>query len=288
MRTVTFAKAKTVEIVDKPVPEIEPDEVLVKVTGAGLCHSDLHIIEDGDSPLVGETLGHEGAGIVDQVGADVSRWKAGDPVLISLVLSCGECRECLAGRDVQCLVASPRGSLAPLAPGIGAPGAMAEYIAVKSHHLDPLGALDPATAAPLADAALTPMHAIKSVRERLTGDATVVVLGIGGLGHVGLQILSATCGSKLSSSRSTPTRRSSSTLARSEPSRCRAMERPPSASSPRPADAAPTSSSTSSASSRPSIWRSSRSLRAAPSVSSASAVDRSAMSPATAPPSRGV
>ncbi len=198
MRTVTYVKNKTVEIVEKPIPEIQPDEVLVKIAGAGLCHSDLHLIEMGDdNPLIGETLGHEGSGYVHEVGSSVTNWKVGDPVLVSLVLSCGECRECLAGRDSQCLVASPRGALAPAAPGIGLPGNMAEYIAVKSHHLDPLNGIDPTDAAPLADAALTPMHAINSVRDRLTGDATVVVLGIGGLGHMGLQILTATSGSRI-------------------------------------------------------------------------------------------
>ncbi|MFT4232074.1 MAG: alcohol dehydrogenase catalytic domain-containing protein [Leucobacter sp.] len=198
MRTVTYVRNKTVEIVDKPIPDIGADEVLVKITGAGLCHSDLHLIEMGDdNPLIGSTLGHEGAGIVERVGEDVTRWKVGDAVLVALVLSCGECRECLAGRDSQCLVASPRGALAPAAPGIGTPGCMAEYLAVKSHHLDSLEGLDPATAAPLADAALTPMHSVVTVRPWLTGDATVVVLGLGGLGHVALQILAATCGSKI-------------------------------------------------------------------------------------------
>ncbi len=198
MRTVTYVSNNTIEIVDKPVPEIQPDEVLVKVAGAGLCHSDLHLIAMGDdNPLIGETLGHEGAGYVHEVGANVTRWKVGDPVLVSLVLSCGECRECLAGRDSQCHVASPRGALAPAAPGIGTPGNMAEFIAVKSHHLDALHNLDPADAAPLADAALTPMHAINSVRDWLTGDATVVLIGIGGLGHMGLQIVAATSGARI-------------------------------------------------------------------------------------------
>lgn len=198
MRTVTYVKNKTVEIVDKPVPQIQPNEVLVKIAGAGLCHSDLHLIEMGDdNPLIGETLGHEGAGYVHEVGANVTSWKVGDPVLVSLVLSCGECRECFAGRDSQCVVASPRGALAPAAPGIGLPGNMAEYIAVKSHHLDPLDGLDPTDAAPLADAALTPMHAINTVRDRLTGDATVVILGIGGLGHMGLQLVAATSSSRI-------------------------------------------------------------------------------------------
>lgn len=198
MRAVVYASNDTVELREKPTPEIQADEVLLKVAGAGVCHSDITIINMGDdNPMVGSTLGHEVAGTVAKLGDDVQGWKTGDNALVSLILSCGQCRECLAGRDNQCEVVSPRDSLAPLSPGIGVDGGMADYIAVKARHLDPLGDLDPATSAPLADAALTPIHAINAVRERLTGDATVVVLGLGGLGHMGLQILLATTGSRI-------------------------------------------------------------------------------------------
>lgn len=198
MRAVSYVRNNTVEVQEKPVPEIGADEVLLKVAGAGLCHSDLHIIAGGDdSPLIGSTLGHEVAGVVEATGEAVTGWNVGDSALVALVLSCGECGKCLAGRDNECEVASPRGSLAPLSPGIGSPGGMAEYLAVKAHHLDPLGDLDPTVSAPLADAALTPMHAVNSVRDRLVGGATVVTVGLGGLGHVGLQILAATTGARI-------------------------------------------------------------------------------------------
>ena len=198
MRAVTYVKNDTVEIWDKPVPEIQPDEVLLKVGGAGLCHSDIAIIGMGDdNPLIGSTLGHEVAGTVERVGDDAQGWKAGDGAIVALILCCGECRECLAGRDNVCEVYYPRAALAPLSPGIGSPGGMADYIAVKSRHLLPLGDLDPVDAAPLADAALTPMHAINTVRDRLTGDATVVTIGLGGLGHLALQILAATTGARI-------------------------------------------------------------------------------------------
>ncbi len=198
MRAVTYVKNDTVEIHEKPVPDIHPDEILLQVRGAGLCHSDITIINFGDdNPLIGSTLGHEVAGTVAKIGDDVQGWSEGDAALVSLILSCGQCRECLAGRDNNCEVAYPRDALAPLSPGIGTPGGMADFIAVKARHLDPLGDLDPVAAAPLADAALTPMHAINAVRDRLTGDATVVVLGLGGLGHMGLQILLATTGCRV-------------------------------------------------------------------------------------------
>lgn len=198
MRVVTYVKNDTVEIHEKPIPEIAADEVLLKVGGAGLCHSDIAIIGMGDdNPLIGSTLGHEVSGTVEKLGENVQGWNVGDAALVALVLSCGQCGECLAGRDNQCEVVSPRNSLAPLSPGIGVDGGMADYIKVKARHLDPLGDLDVVAAAPLADAALTPMHAISSVKDRLTGDATVVVLGLGGLGHMGLQILLATTGARI-------------------------------------------------------------------------------------------
>lgn len=198
MRAVTYVKNNTVALLDKPVPEIGSDEVLLKVGGAGVCHSDITIIAMGDdNPLIGSTLGHEVAGTVERLGSSVSGWHPGDRAIVSLVLSCGQCRECLAGRDNQCEIAAARDGLAPASPGIGTPGGMADYIAVKARHLDPIGTLDPVAAAPLADAALTPMHAINSVRDRLSGDATVVTIGLGGLGHMALQILAATTGARI-------------------------------------------------------------------------------------------
>lgn len=198
MRAVTYVKNNTVELRDKPKPELAADEVLIRVGGAGVCHSDITIIGMGDdNPLIGSTLGHEVAGTVEELGANVAGWQAGDRAIVSLILSCGQCRECLAGRDNQCEVVGPRGGLAPLSPGIGSPGGMADFIAVKARHLDPIGDLDPVAAAPLADAALTPMHAINTVRDRMTGDATVVTIGLGGLGHMALQILAATTGARI-------------------------------------------------------------------------------------------
>lgn len=198
MRAVTFTKQNTVEVIDKDKPAIQSDEVLLKVTGAGICHSDLAIIGFADDhPLVGCTLGHEVAGTVCEIGSEVRGWSTGEHALVSLILSCGDCRECHAGRDNQCESAYPRGAFAPLSPGIGTPGGMADFIAVKARHLNSIGELNPVAAAPLADAALTPMHAITSVRDRLTGDAVVAVIGLGGLGHMGLQLLRATTGARI-------------------------------------------------------------------------------------------
>src|SRR5207249_3631158 len=143
---------------DVPMPEIGPDEALVQVAGAGLCHSDLHVLHmpvRRPQPL---TLGHETAGRVAQLGANAAGFDVGDPVLVYLVWACGVCRACVQGRDNVCLAAGRQGL--PPCPGLGPDGGMAEYIKVKARYLEPLGDLDPVTAGPLADAGLTPMHAI--------------------------------------------------------------------------------------------------------------------------------
>lgn len=190
MRALQLFQHGELRIGDVPIPEIGPDEVLVRVAGAGLCHSDLHLRHFPDWPLPGMIMGHETAGHVASVGDEVDGFAEGDPVLVYLVWSCGTCRPCLEGRDNVCTAAGRFGT--PPCPGIGPHGGMAEYIKVAARYLEPLGALDPTTAAPLADAGLTPMHAVNGARHRLTPGSTAVVIGVGGLGHVGLQILKAT------------------------------------------------------------------------------------------------
>lgn len=189
MRALQLFQHGELRVGDVPTPEIGPDEVLVRVAGAGLCHSDLHLRHFPDWPLPGMIMGHETAGHVAATGDGVEGFAEGDPVLVCLVWACGACRPCLEGRDNVCTTAGRLGT--PPCPGIGPHGGMAEFIKVAARYLEPLGGLDPATAAPLADAGLTPMHAINGARHRLTPGSTAVVIGVGGLGHVGLQILKA-------------------------------------------------------------------------------------------------
>ncbi len=188
MRALQLVAPGVIRVQDVAVPEIGADEVLVKVAGAGLCHSDLHVLHLPQWPVVPMTLGHETAGHVAAVGADVVEFTENDPVLVYLVWACGHCRACVEGRDNACVVS--RGM--PPCPGLGPDGGMAEYIKVPARYLEPLGSLDPVTAGPLADAGLTAYHAVDGARHRLTPGATAVVIGVGGLGHVGLQILKAT------------------------------------------------------------------------------------------------
>lgn len=142
------------------------------------------------------TLGHETAGTIAKLGSNVSdSWNVGDQAVVHLVVSCGVCSECHAGRDHQCEVAN-EGPI-PMSYGIGQPGGMADYMAVNARHLIKLEDVDLAVAAPFADGGLTPMQAVNSVRDRLTPEATLVVSGLGGLGHAGLQIILATTGSRV-------------------------------------------------------------------------------------------
>src|SRR5487761_2417917 len=193
----TFGGAPEVVEIDKPVPG--PGEVLLKMTAAGLCHSDVFVMsipEDqyflGHLPL---TLGHEGVGTVAELGAGVTNVKVGQSVAVYGPWGCGVCHQCAQGHENYCQRAA---ELNILAPGLGAPGAMAEYMIVDSaRHLVDIGQLDPAIAAPLTDAALTPYHAIKSSVPKLGAGTTSVVLGAGGLGHLGIQILRELSGSRI-------------------------------------------------------------------------------------------
>jgi len=196
MRALQLVSPGTIEIRDVPIPEIAPDEVLVRVAGAGLCHSDIHVLHAPEWPVPNMTLGHETAGWVESTGADVSGFEQGEAVLVYLVWACGYCRPCIEGRDNVCVNQGGRLGMPPC-PGLGPDGGMAEFIKVKARYLEPLGSLDPVAAAPLADAGLTPMHAINGARHRLTPGSTAVVIGVGGLGHMGLQILKATTGVRL-------------------------------------------------------------------------------------------
>lgn len=190
MKALRLTAPSTIEITEIPTPDIGPEDVLLRVTGAGLCHSDLHVLHFPWYPVMPLTLGHEIAGTVEAVGDAVTGVATGGSHLVHLCWSCGTCRSCVAGEDNVC---ESTGRFAqPPAPGLGPDGGMAEFVRVPARHLVPLGDLDPVTSAPLTDAALTPMHAVKSAADRLAPDATAVVIGVGGLGHMAVQILRAT------------------------------------------------------------------------------------------------
>src|SRR3954467_15589719 len=173
-----------------PVPEPGPGELRLRVRGAGLCHSDLHLMHWPAGAMPYElpfTLGHEVAGTVDALGAGTDGLDLGESVLVYGPWGCGRCPACCRGAEHLCEDRRMRGRGA----GLGRDGGLAEYMIVPSPRLTvPIGDLDPAAAAPLADAGLTPYHAIRRALPLAPG-AGVVVIGVGGLGHMAVQILRA-------------------------------------------------------------------------------------------------
>lgn len=168
-------------------------QVLIKVAASGVCHSDLHIMHDlpaGLSPWsLPFTLGHEPTGWVEAIGAGVSGLEIGQPVAVYGPFGCGACASCRASFDNYCEHAA---TLSAAGHGLGADGGHAEYLLVPhARNVLPLGDLDPVRAAPLSDAALTPYHAIARSRDLLIPGSTAVVIGVGGLGHMAVQILKA-------------------------------------------------------------------------------------------------
>lgn len=180
------------ELADVPVPKPTGSEVLLKVAAAGVCHSDAFLMSVpeeqyvyGSLPL---TLGHESVGTVAEAGP-ASRAVVGDLVAVYAPWGCGQSASCARGRENYC---SRRASLQLHPPGLGSPGAMAEYMIVDdARHLVPVDGLDPVSVVPLTDAGLTPYHAIMGSIDKLRPGSTAVVIGIGGLGHLAVQILRA-------------------------------------------------------------------------------------------------
>lgn len=190
MKAVRFVETgRPPEIVDLPTPTPQAGQILLKIAGAGVCHSDLHVLDE-DLGMKGPfTLGHENAGWIAGVGDGVEGWKEGDPVAVYGPWGCGRCRTCQTSAENYC---ENHASIPTFGGGLGSDGGMAEYMIVPSRRLlVPLQGLEPVHAAPLSDAALTPYHAIKAALPLMTPEATVLVVGIGGLGHMAVQILQA-------------------------------------------------------------------------------------------------
>ena len=176
-----------VEEVADPVVK-EPFDVIVRVGGAGVCRTDLHIIEGQWAAAMGValpyTIGHENAGWVHEIGSAVTNVAVGDTVILHPTPTCGLCRACRAGQDMHC----SNGSF----PGLDSDGGMAEYLLTSARacvKLDP--ATRPQDVAALADAGITAYHAVRKALPLLYPGTTCVVIGAGGLGHIGIQCLAA-------------------------------------------------------------------------------------------------
>jgi NAD+-dependent secondary alcohol dehydrogenase Adh1 len=177
------------QIDDVPEPTItHPLDVIVKVGGAGVCRTDLHIILGQWDAAMGTplpyTLGHENAGWVSEVGSAVTNVAVGDTVILHPTPTCGLCHACRAGDDMHCINST--------FPGLSTDGGMAEYLLTSARaciKLDP--ATQPKDVAALADAGITAYHAVRKALPLLYPGTTCVVIGAGGLGHIGVQSLAA-------------------------------------------------------------------------------------------------
>jgi propanol-preferring alcohol dehydrogenase len=183
------------EMVEVADPEPGPGQVVVRIGGAGACHSDLHLMHDFEAGVLPWgppfTLGHENAGWVEALGAGVSGLEIGEPVAVYGPWGCGRCHRCRQGMENYC---ERQAEIGVMGGGLGLDGGMAARMLVPSARLlVPLGDLDPVEAAPLTDAGLTPYHAVKRSLPLLVPGSTAVVIGAGGLGHMAVQILRETC-----------------------------------------------------------------------------------------------
>ncbi len=190
MKAVRLHEFHQMPVIDDiPEPTAQgPFDVVVKVGGAGVCRTDLHIMEGQWDTAMGTplpyVLGHENAGWVHEIGAAVTNVQVGDTVIVHPFISCGLCRPCRAGDDMHCV----NGSF----PGINRDGGFADFLLTSARSvvkLDP--SLEPKDIAALADAGLTAIHAIKKAIPVLGPGTRAVVIGAGGLGHIGIQCLKA-------------------------------------------------------------------------------------------------
>ena len=178
-----------VVVEEVPEPSITgPLDVIVKVGGAGVCRTDLHILEGqweaAMGPALPYILGHENAGWVHEIGAGVTNVAVGDTVILHPTPTCGLCRACRAGQDMHCTAST--------FPGLGVDGGMAELLLTSARACVKLdSATRPQDVAALADAGITAYHAVRKAIPLLYPGTTCVVIGAGGLGHIGIQCLAA-------------------------------------------------------------------------------------------------
>jgi NAD+-dependent secondary alcohol dehydrogenase Adh1 len=187
VRLHAFHSQPVVDEVPEPVIS-DPLDVIVKIGGAGVCRTDLHIIEGQWDAAMGTPLpyilGHENAGWIQETGPGVTNLAAGDTVILHPTTTCGLCRACRAGDDMHCAAST--------FPGLSRDGGMAEYLLTSARacvKLDPQ--TRPQDVAALADAGITAYHAVRKALPLLYPGTTCVVIGAGGLGHIGIQCLAA-------------------------------------------------------------------------------------------------
>lgn len=186
---------QNLQLDEAPEPKItSPLDVIVKIGAAGVCRTDIHVLEgqwrEKSGVTLPYTIGHENAGWINEVGEAVTGLQVGDPVILHPLVTCGLCRACRFGDDVHCENST--------FPGINADGGYAEYLKTTARSvikLDPK--LQPADVAALADAGLTAYHAAAKAARVLRPGEVCVMIGAGGLGHIGIQVMKAISGATL-------------------------------------------------------------------------------------------
>ncbi len=186
-RLHAYHEALKLDSIDEPKVD-GPLDVIVRIGAAGLCRTDLHIQEGQWAEKSGVALpytpGHENAGWVHEVGSAVTNVEVGDTVIVHPLITCGQCAACRRGDDMMCASSA--------FPGINTEGGFADLLKTSARSvvkLDP--SLEPKDIAALADAGLTAIHAVKKAIPVLGAGTTAVVIGAGGLGHIGIQCLKA-------------------------------------------------------------------------------------------------
>lgn len=180
---------QNLQLAEVPIPTpTGPFDVVVKIGGAGVCRTDLHILEgqwaEKSQVQLPYTIGHENAGWVHAIGFAVTNVREEDKVIVHPLVTCGLCRACRSGDDVHCEASS--------FPGIDTNGGYAEYLKTSARSVVKIDeALEPADVAALADAGLTAYHAAAKAARRLTPRDRCVIVGAGGLGHIAIQVLKA-------------------------------------------------------------------------------------------------
>jgi NAD+-dependent secondary alcohol dehydrogenase Adh1 len=177
---------RPLELIERPAPEVRrPDEVLVRIAGAGVCGTDVHAIEGLMEPAgvsLPRVLGHENAGWVEQTGELVTTVAEGDAVILYPPFSCGLCVPCRRGDDMHC----ERHEFT----GLTVDGGFAEYVVVRERSVIKLpDGIAPDAVAPHADAGLTAYHAVRRAAHLMRPGSTTVVIGIGGVGHIAVQLV---------------------------------------------------------------------------------------------------
>ncbi|MCB8883545.1 NAD(P)-dependent alcohol dehydrogenase [Acidisoma cellulosilytica] len=191
----TLSSDTFVQYEDVPDPKIEkPTDVILRVGGAGVCRTDLHIVEgiwrskvDVQLPYI---MGHENAGWIEEMGPAVEGFAVGDAVICHPLVTSGHCLACRRGDDMHATDSQ--------FPGVNTNGGYADYLRTGQRSLIKLPkGLAPKDVAPYTDAGLTAYRAAKKASRHLLPGQFVVVIGAGGLGHIGIQVLAALCAAEI-------------------------------------------------------------------------------------------